>query len=142
MLRKSFLIFISFGLAGWFIFDALYFMQTGYFFGSNEPGKWADVLRAASISPSSFAPALLALGCLWLTSAFATLAHHSWWQPFLVSTAILTLWYIPFGTGLSLMSIVLVLGQTMPRPYQRKLITGIGGVLAAGVAIVLNLRIS
>lgn len=103
-------------VGGWMIFDGLHVLTTGRYFGPEKPGPWSDVVAAAGLDPFGFGATFIVLGFLWLLSLAAVLRlrqPQAWYAALL--TAILTLWYLPVGTILSLLYIVLLFA------YRRKL---------------------
>jgi len=83
--------------------------RTGRFAG--QLGPWAKVVSAISIDPRStlMKGIHLCLGVAWLfvMAAFATGADWAWWG--MLACASAALWYLPFGTLLSVVQIVLLL---------------------------------
>ncbi len=135
--KRQILAFISLLMGVWMIFNSSYALLNGRYFGSSELGLWADLLDIVGIDPFSFAPGFLALGILWLVSCFMVIFLAKWWRQFVSTTAVLSVWYIPFGTFLSLVAIVMILSGILPRRFQRYRIGLIGSVAAAVVTVIL-----
>jgi len=102
---------------GWLAFDGAHALVTGdYVTPDSGPyagqlGPWARVVSAAGIEPrSTLAKSIhLGLGAAWLVVmvAFALRVPGAWWG--MLACAVLALWYLPFGTLLSVLQIVLLM---------------------------------
>ena len=96
-------------VGGWMIFDGIHVLSTGKYFGPEKPGPWSDLVLAAGLDPFRFGVPFIVIGVLWLAFTAAMLLGHSWaWYASLL-TAVLTLWYLPVGTVLSVIYIVLLI---------------------------------
>ncbi len=102
---------------GWLAFDGGRALVVGdYITPSTGPfagqlGPWAAVVSAVGIEPrSTLMKAIhLSIGVTWLlvVLAFALRADWAWWGMF--ACAVATFWYLPVGTLLSVVQIVLLL---------------------------------
>jgi hypothetical protein len=82
--------------------------QSGEYVG--QLGPWATLVSATGLDPRS---ALLkavhvGLGLFWLASMAAFLAWPSWGRRTLRAAAFLSLWYLPFGTLIGVLVLVLL----------------------------------
>lgn len=99
-------------LAGLFMMlDGAKALVTGsYIAPGGQIGPWAAVLHSAGISP--FWPLVKAgfvvLGAAYLMSAAAYAFYKPRSRMFIAAVAILTLWYVPVGTAISLVVLVSV----------------------------------
>ncbi len=108
MIAKAIASLIALLVGGWMIFDGIHALTTGKYFGPERPGPWSHVVTLIGIDPFRLGVPFIALGVLWLLFLSAMLLHQSWaWYAALL-TAILTLWYLPVGTILSLLYISLL----------------------------------
>jgi hypothetical protein len=108
MIAKVITSFIALVVGGWMIFDGIHVLTTGKYFGPEKPGPWSDVVAAIGLDPFKLGVPFVVLGVLWLLFLSAMLLHQPWaWSAALI-TAILTLWYLPIGTFLSLVYITLL----------------------------------
>lgn len=108
MVAKVIVSIIALVTGGWMIFDGAHVLLTGKYFGPEKPGPWSDLVSAVGLDPFRLGVPFIALGVLWLLFLAAMLLHQSWaWYGALL-TAILTLWYLPVGTVLSVLYIVLL----------------------------------
>lgn len=104
-------------VAGWFTVDGAIALlkgdyvtpKSGRFAG--QLGPWSRVVRGVGIEPRSTAmkSIFLIYGLIWLTiiTCFLLGIHGSWTG--MVIAAVLSLWYLPFGTLLGLVQIVLLI---------------------------------
>ena len=96
-------------VGGWMIFDGIHVLSTGKYFGPEKPGPPSDLVAAAGLDPFRLGVPFIALGVLWLVFTTAMMLGQGWaWSASLV-TAVLTLWYLPVGTVLSVIYIVLLI---------------------------------
>ena len=93
-------------LEGLFMFvDGMHALITGsYFAPGGEIGPRAAVVSAVGIAPFSIGMkiAFVALGLAYILSAFAYALYMRRGSFYLSAVAVLTLWYLPLGTVLSL----------------------------------------
>ena len=109
MVAKIILSLIALLIGGWMIFDGTHVLTTGKYFGPAKPGPWSGLVSAVGLDPFRFGIPFIILGVLWLLFLVMMLLHQSWaWYGALL-TAILTLWFLPVGTVLSLLYIVMLL---------------------------------
>jgi hypothetical protein len=109
MVVKVIVAIIALITGGWMVFDGVHVLLKGKYFGPEKPGPWSDLVSAVGIDPFKLGLPFIALGILWLLFLVAMLLHQSWaWYGALL-IAILTLWYLPVGTVLSVLYIVLLL---------------------------------
>ena len=92
---------ISAVLGGWMLADGLRVLRTGRYFGPETPGPWRHVPQAFGVDPFALGPVFVGLGAAWLIAAAMHLTLGLP-RPAVVVLAILTLWYLPVGTVLSL----------------------------------------
>jgi hypothetical protein len=108
-------------LEGLFMFvDGLHALLAGaYFAPGGQIGPWAPLVSAAGISPFSTGMKItfVALGASFMLSAcaYALFMRHS--VVYLSATAILTLWYLPLGT---LLSLIVLTSMAAAKPLLRQ----------------------
>lgn len=91
------------------IFDGIHVLAAGKYFGPEKPGPWSHLVASVGLNPLSLGVPFIGLGLFWLLSHSAMLLRQSWGWYAAMLTAILTLWYLPVGTALSVLYIVLLL---------------------------------
>ncbi|MDH3198652.1 MAG: hypothetical protein OEO21_10475 [Candidatus Krumholzibacteria bacterium] len=102
---------------GWLAFDGARAFVAGDYVTprsgrhAGELGPWSKLVTAVGIDPRStlMKGIHVAVGGAWLVAiaAFAWGASWSWWA--MLACAVAGLWYLPFGTLLSLIQIVLLM---------------------------------
>lgn len=109
MAVKILVLSVALLVGGWMIFDGIHVLSTGKYFGPEKPGPWSDLVAAVGLDPFRLGVPFIALGVLWLAFTAAMLLGRSWaWYASLI-TAVLTLWYLPVGTELSVAYIMLLI---------------------------------
>lgn len=102
---------------GWLAFDGSHALATGdYITPSSGPhagqlGPWSKLVTSVGIDPRStlMKSIHLVLGLVWVTMLVCFVFGVPWaWQGMLIC-AVARLWYLPFGTLLSIIQIVLLL---------------------------------
>jgi hypothetical protein len=94
---------------GWMLFDGVHVLVKGKYFGPPQPGPWSQVVTAVGLNPFSLGPLFVGLGLLWIVAAGGILQGSScaWLLAVIVSVA--SLWYIPIGTLLSIIAILILI---------------------------------
>lgn len=103
-------------LGGWMTFDgSRAFVKGDYVTPADGPyagqlGPWANVVRGVGLEPRSspVKGTFVLLGLCWLTLAIAHLSGAQWARPALIALSILSLWYLPVGTLLAVVELVLL----------------------------------
>ncbi len=109
MVKKIIIVLIALLNGGWMIFDGIHVLLKGKYFGPETPGPWSNIISSIGINPFKFGIPFIILGLLWIIFLTTILLHVSWgWYGALI-TAIATLWYLPVGTILSIIYIVLLI---------------------------------
>ena len=102
---------------GWLVFDGSRALIVGDYVTpssgqyAGQLGPWATVVSAAGIEPRStlMKSVHLGLGALWIVMTGGFMLRMPWAWPGMLVCAVLTLWYLPFGTLFSVIEIVLLL---------------------------------
>ena len=112
-------------IGGWFTLDGTRALRTGNYFtprsgpGAGQLGPWSKVVASAGIDPQSrfMKSAHVVLGVCWLLSlaAFLMGLRPGWYA--LAGCATLSLWYLPIGTLLGIIELVLLM---LPQVRQLK----------------------
>jgi hypothetical protein len=104
-------------LGGWLAFDGSRALIVGdYVTPGSGPyagqlGPWATLVSAAGIEPRStlMKSVHLGLGALWLVMTIGFALRMPWAWRGMMACAVLSLWYLPFGTIIGVIQIVLLL---------------------------------
>jgi hypothetical protein len=102
--------------AGWMIFDGSTALIRGDYVTpgagrhAGELGPWSEVVRATGLDPRHTRVKLgfVVYGGAYLVAALLFFARLPWGRRLLALTAILGLWYLPFGTLINLAVIILL----------------------------------
>ena len=103
--------------AGWFAFDGGRALMVGDYVTpksgqyAGQLGPWKHVVSAVGIEPRStlMKSIFLVYGLAWLAVAVCFCFNVSWAWWVMVFAAVGSLWYLPFGTVLSVIQIVLLM---------------------------------
>lgn len=106
---KLIVLLLSLLNGGWMIFDGLHVIRKGKYFGPDEPGSWAKLVRDVGVDPFKIGPLFILLGVLWICASTGFLLGLSGAWAVLLAVAFCTLWYIKVGTVLSALTIILLL---------------------------------
>ena len=77
---------------------------------AGQLGPWAGVLNGAGLEPRStlVKTGFVLYGICWIFLSLAYAAGQAWsWRP-LVFISVLSLWYLPMGTALALLQLILL----------------------------------
>ena len=102
---------------GWLAFDGSRALVVGdYVTPGSGPyagqlGPWAQLVSAIGIEPrSTFMKAVhVGLGALWIVTTICFMLRMPWAWSGMVACAVLSLWYLPFGTLFGVIQIILLL---------------------------------
>jgi len=100
------LLAIAIVLGGWMLLDGLRAFIRGDYLTpksgayAGQLGPWAALLQRMGIAPrSALVKGLhLAVGAAWLVSAAGLWLDATWWRTGMAGAALVSLWYLPFGT--------------------------------------------
>lgn len=103
-------------IGGWTAFDGSRALIKGDYVTPREGayagqlGPWAGLVRGVGLEPRStpVKSAFVILGIAWLVMSAAYLAGARWSWTGLVVLSVLTLWYLPLGTVLAVIELVLL----------------------------------
>ncbi|MDX1439145.1 MAG: hypothetical protein R3284_04505 [Rubricoccaceae bacterium] len=101
---------------GWLLFDGLHGLMTGDYVTpssgdyAGQLGPWATLVEAVGIAPrSSLMMGIhMLLGGAWMICVVGWLRKSSWAWTGMMVCAVAALWYLPFGTILSVLQIGLL----------------------------------
>jgi hypothetical protein len=113
---RGFVLVLALLEGGWLAFDGGRALVVGDYVTprqgahSGRLGPWADVVSAVGIEPRStlMKAVHVVIGGIWLIVAAAFARRARWAWRGMIACAVLTLWYLPFGTLLSAVQIVLL----------------------------------
>lgn len=91
---------------GYMLLDGIYVMLKGKYIGPEKPGPWANLFYRFNVDVFKLGPLFIVFGLLWLIWLYGLLTAQSWVYVFGFVISILSLWYLPVGTVLSVIVIV------------------------------------
>jgi hypothetical protein len=101
-------------IGGFQLVDGAHVLRVGAYLGPPTPGPWANLVAAAGVDPFAMGPVFIVLGSAWILAVgwlVTTGAGTAWWAS--VAVAVLTLWYLPLGTALAALTLlILVVGRS------------------------------
>ena len=86
----------------WMLIDGVFVSIKGKYIGPEKPGPWASVLSVTGVDVFKLGPLFILSGAAWLVFAGAFWADKDWARGLGLVLSILTLWYLPFGTLISI----------------------------------------
>jgi hypothetical protein len=86
----------------WMLIDGAYVLFNGKYIGPEKPGPWASLLSMTGVDVFKLGPMFVGFGIAWLVfvSGLFSGSYWAYWWGMIV--AALSLWYLPFGTIISL----------------------------------------
>ena len=84
------------------LIDGIYVLVRGKYIGPEKPGPWASLLGLTGIDVFKLGPAFVLFGAAWVVFALGLLTGSGWSKGFGLILSLLTLWYLPFGTLISI----------------------------------------
>lgn len=91
------------------LLDGIYVILKGKYIGPEKPGPWAELFYKLNVDVFKMGWIFIVFGILWLIVLYALWTNKSWTLVYGITISILTLWYMPVGTVLSLLTIALLL---------------------------------
>jgi len=107
MAAKIILIIIAVINGGWMLFNGLHLLNYGNYYG--PPGLWADLIASVGIDPMNVGELFVLFGSCWLAGAIGLMFNRRWTLELFLGISIATLWYLPFGTILSIAFLIILL---------------------------------
>ncbi|MGD0711735.1 MAG: hypothetical protein ABR968_11230, partial [Bacteroidales bacterium] len=73
------------------------------------PGPWSKLFTSCGINAFNLGPLFIVFGICWLTFLTALWLNQSWAYTLGLIISVLTLWYLPFGTFISIIVFILLI---------------------------------
>jgi hypothetical protein len=106
---KIFITILGFLNGGYMLVDGIFVMIKGKYIGPQRPGPWTNLFYKLNIDVFKLGPLFVVLGALWLIWLYSLWTNQSWAYSLGLIISILTLWYLPIGTLLSIIIIAVLL---------------------------------
>ena len=100
---KYVLLVLSLINGSWMLVDGIYVLLKGKYIGPEKPGPWASVLSVTGIDVFKLGPMFILFGIAWLVFVFGLYSSSGWAYRWGIVLAIASLWYLPFGTVISVL---------------------------------------
>ncbi len=94
--------------AGYMLIDGIFVMINGKYIGPEKPGPWSNIFEKFNIDVFKLGPMFIVFGILWFIFIYGLQTSQSWVYLFGLLLSVATLWYLPIGTLISVISIVLL----------------------------------
>lgn len=94
---------------GWMLIDGIHVLLKGKYLGPDKPGPWANLFYKFNIDVYKLGPLFILFGIVWLTFIFGLWTNQNWTYMLGLVISIMTLWYLPVGTIVSIVIILILL---------------------------------
>ena len=99
---KILITILGFLNGSYMLLDGIFVMIKGKYIGPEKPGPWASLLSFTGVDVFKLGPMFVGFGVAWLVFAFGLFSGSAWAYWWGMIVAVLTFWYLPFGTIISL----------------------------------------
>ncbi len=90
------------------LIDGIHVMLKGKYIGPPKPGPWANLFYKMQMDVFKLGPLFIIFGILWLVFLYGLWTNQQWSYAFGIVVSILTLWYLPVGTIISLIVLIVL----------------------------------
>ena len=90
----------------WMLIDGVYVIANGKYIGPEKPGPWASLIGMTGVDVFKLGPVFVLFGLAWLVFVAGMFANATWARNFGIVLSVATLWYLPFGTLISVIVFV------------------------------------
>lgn len=94
---------------GYMLLDGIFVILKGKYIGPPKPGPWANIFYKFNVDVFNLGPLFILFGLLWFVFLFGLWTNQSWTYVFGMTISAITLWYLPVGTIISIIIIVLLM---------------------------------
>jgi hypothetical protein len=105
---KLFITLLALLNGGFMLLDGIFVIVNGKFIGPEKPGPWSEIFYSLGINPFALGPLFVVYGLLWLTFVGSVWTSRPWMKNFGIGICMLTLWYLPVGTAISILIVVML----------------------------------
>ena len=91
------------------LLDGIYVMIKGKYIGPEKPGPWANLFYKLNTDVFKLGPLFIIFGIMWLAFLYGLWTNQTWTYTFGIIISILTLWYLPVGTLLSVIVLLVLI---------------------------------
>ena len=94
---------------GYMLLDGIFVLLKGKYIGPPKPGPWANLFYKLDMNVFKLGPLFILFGLIWVVFIFGFWTNQSWAYILGLIISVLTLWYLPFGTLISIFILVVLL---------------------------------
>ena len=91
------------------LLDGIFVAVKGKYIGPEKPGPWAEVFYKMNIDVFKLGSLFILYGLLWLIWVYALWTNKEWTYALGLIISILTMWYLPIGTLISIIVLATLL---------------------------------
>ena len=93
---------------GYMLIDGMYVFVNGKYIGPQKPGPWANIFYKLNIDVYKLGPMFILFGIAWFAFLFTLWTNNSKAYAMGMAISVLTLWYLPVGTVISIIVMALL----------------------------------
>lgn len=94
---------------GFMLLDGIFVTLKGKYIGPEKPGPWAEIFYKMNVDVFKLGWLFIIYGLLWLVWIYALWTNKDWAHILGLTISVLTLWYLPVGTLISILVLVTLL---------------------------------
>lgn len=91
------------------LLDGIFVIITGKYIGPEKPGPWAEIFYKMNVNVFKLGWLFILYGLLWLVWLYALWTNKDWAYPFGLFISLISLWYLPLGTLISILILISLL---------------------------------
>jgi len=91
------------------LLDGIFVIITGKYIGPEKPGPWAEIFYKMNVNVFKLGWLFILYGLLWLVWIYALWTNKDWAYPFGLFICLISLWYLPLGTLISILILITLL---------------------------------
>jgi hypothetical protein len=104
---RAVLIVIALPFGAFMLVNGLVDVATGHYLVGGT-GSWGPLVSAVSLNPHQVGGVFLMLALIWLGGLIGLVMRQSWGFPLAVAGGVVTLWYLPVGTAISVLYLLIL----------------------------------
>lgn len=102
-------VILSMVIGAYMLIDGIFVILNGKYIGPVKPGPWSILFEKLNINVFKLGPLFCLYGAAWIVFSYFLSMNTSWVRIFGVILGLSTLWYLPLGTLISMIVIVMLL---------------------------------
>jgi hypothetical protein len=106
---KIILSILAFINGAYMLLDGIFVIIKGKYIGPDKPGPWANLFYKLNMDVFKLGPLFIIYGLLWLSFLFGLWTNQTWTYLLGLTISVLTLWYLPAGTIISILVMIILL---------------------------------